>query len=167
MPLDKQELAMGTRLTGRYKKQDYTCEVVQTEEGIRYRLADGREFKSLSAAGMAITGGAVNGWRFWSLTGAAGPPGAQAAESTPTEATPAATPAAAGAKHKVIKRTPNQKGVPEGQVKWFCSACMSGFLANAGETPEVCPQGHRAETDGNGQVVTTEPQGEPEEALPF
>ena len=162
MPLDKGELSAGTKLTARYKKEDYTCEVVQAEEGKRYRLADGREFKSLSAAGMAITGGAVNGWRFWSLAGET-PSGTEEAESTPTEAP--ATPA--GAKHKVIKRTPNQKGAPEGQVKWFCSACMGGFLANAGETPEVCPQGHRAESDENGQVVTTEPQAAPEEALPF
>ena len=163
MAIEKQEFTVGTKLTGRYKKQDYTCAVVQAEDGMRYRLQDGREFKSLSAAGMAITGGAVNGWRFWSLTGAAGEPGAQEAESTPPEAP--ATPT--GGKHKVIKRTPNQKGVPEGQVKWFCSACMGGFLANAGETPESCPQGHRAESDGNGQVVTTEPQAEAEEALPF
>src|SRR5688572_8791359 len=118
MPLDKRELSVGTKLTARYKKKEHTAEVVQTEQGLRYRLSDGKEFKSLSAAGMAITGGAVNGWKFWSLAGE-GSTEAEETESTPPEATPAAT----GAKTKVIKRTPNQKGAPEGQVKWFCNGC--------------------------------------------
>jgi hypothetical protein len=34
---------------------------------VHYRLADGKEFKSPSAAGMAITGKSCNGWAFWSL----------------------------------------------------------------------------------------------------
>lgn len=38
------------------------------EEGkVMYRLEDGREFKSPSAAGTAITGKACNGWAFWSV----------------------------------------------------------------------------------------------------
>jgi hypothetical protein len=67
--IENRMLAAGTRLVGRYKKQDHFAEVVQAEDGgVRYRLGDGREFKSLSAAGSAVMGGvACNGWRFWSL----------------------------------------------------------------------------------------------------
>jgi leucyl aminopeptidase (aminopeptidase T) len=68
MPLENRNLEAGTRLAARYKGTTYTCEVVQTEEGLRYRLEDGREFKSPSSAASAVMGGmAANGWRFWSL----------------------------------------------------------------------------------------------------
>jgi len=42
--------------------------VVEGEsDKLRYRLADGQEFKSPSAAGMAITGHACDGWVFWNI----------------------------------------------------------------------------------------------------
>jgi hypothetical protein len=40
MPIENRELAAGTRLVARYKKQDRTCEVVETADGLRYRLDD-------------------------------------------------------------------------------------------------------------------------------
>ena len=69
MAIENRNLEVGTRLVGRCKKQDHFADVVAAEDGsIRYRLSDGREFKSLSAAGSAVMGGvACNGWRFWSL----------------------------------------------------------------------------------------------------
>jgi hypothetical protein len=58
MPIDNRELTAGTRLVARYKKEEYTATVVEGEEGgLRYRLEDGREFKSPSAAGSAVMGG--------------------------------------------------------------------------------------------------------------
>ena len=45
---------------------------------------------------------------------------------------------------RLIVRVPNQKGVREGQVRWFCTICRKGFLAEAGASPEVCPEGHQA-----------------------
>ena len=67
MPIENRSLEPGMRLAARYKGQTYGMEVVQTEEGIRYRLEDGREFKSPSSAASAVMGGmAANGWRFWS-----------------------------------------------------------------------------------------------------
>ena len=70
MSIEDRNLAVGTKLVARYKGQEYTAEVVKTEEGVRYRLEDGREFKSPSSAGSAVMGGsACNGWRFWSLAG--------------------------------------------------------------------------------------------------
>ena len=34
---------------------------------MRYKLADGREFKSHSSAGTAITDKPCNGWAFWTV----------------------------------------------------------------------------------------------------
>src|SRR4030043_834394 len=76
MALENRNLEAGTRLVARYKKQEHTATVVEGEGGgLRYRLEDGREFKSPSAAGSAVMGGvACNGWRFWSLAGESKPP---------------------------------------------------------------------------------------------
>jgi hypothetical protein len=75
MPIDggqRGKLEAGTKLVARYRKEAHTAEVVVTDDGqTKYRLADGREFKSPSAAGSAVMGGvACNGWRFWSLASA-------------------------------------------------------------------------------------------------
>ena len=74
MPIDggmRDKLEQGTMLVGKYKGAEYTATVATDDEGkTRYRLEDGREFKSPSAAGSAVMGGvACNGWRFWSLQG--------------------------------------------------------------------------------------------------
>lgn len=63
------QLVPGTRLTARFKGEEYGAAVVEGEGGrTRYRLDDGREFRSPSAAGTAVMGGtACNGWRFWSV----------------------------------------------------------------------------------------------------
>ena len=91
MALVDRNLRVGTKLVARYKKVAYHAEVVAGEEGkVRYRLEDGREFKSPSAAGSAVMGGnACNGWAFWSLAGA---------ETAPTLAqdAPTVAPVAAG-----------------------------------------------------------------------
>jgi hypothetical protein len=69
MPIENRDLAAGTVLKARHKKQDFVCEVVQTDDGLRYRVGD-KDFNSPSSAGREVTGGvAVNGWRFWSLEG--------------------------------------------------------------------------------------------------
>ena len=131
MAIENRNLAVGTKLTAKYKTVSYGAEVVQTEEGVRYKLEDGRESKSLSSAGTAITGGPINGWAFWSVAGeeAQGQP-AESKTETPKRS------------NGVIRRTPNQKGTPEGQVRYFCSACLDSFYAEAGEKPEACPKGH-------------------------
>ena len=70
MPLDNRNLETGTVLRARYKGKEHTCEVVQTADGLHYRLDDGREFTSPSSAGKAAMDGvACNGWRFWSVQG--------------------------------------------------------------------------------------------------
>lgn len=68
MSIKNRKLKAGARLVARYKGKEYTAEVVKTADGLRYRLADGREFKSPSAAGSAImSGNACNGWKVWSI----------------------------------------------------------------------------------------------------
>src|ERR1700694_3909318 len=70
MPIENRDLAVGTVLTARYKKQDRTCEVVETPDGVRFRLDDGSVYRSPSSAGKAaMDGTACNGWRFWSVQG--------------------------------------------------------------------------------------------------
>ena len=68
MPIEDRNLSAGTKLVARYKGETYRAEVVTTADGLRYRLEDGREFKSPSSAGSAVMGGkSCNGWRFWGL----------------------------------------------------------------------------------------------------
>ncbi len=69
MALESRKLEVGTKLVARYKKEEHQAEVVAGEgDKTLIRLADGREFTSVSAAGSAVMGGvACNGWRFWSL----------------------------------------------------------------------------------------------------
>src|SRR5687767_14442305 len=126
MTIENRNLAVGTKITAKYKKLTYRGEVIQTEEGLRYRLEDGGEFKSLSSAGTAVTGGPINGWSFWSVE----------TESSETEVQPPKAKKANG----VIRKTPNQKGTPEGQTRYFCSACLDSFYAAQGETPSACPK---------------------------
>ncbi len=127
MAIADRKLEVGTKLVARYKKQDHHAEVVAGEEGkLRYRLEDGRDFKSPSAAGTAITGGACNGWAFWSVDGMAAPEaqdapvGAQEpqapaeAQAAPDEAPVAAPKKARAARVPVPKPQPKAKGKGRG-----------------------------------------------------
>ncbi len=68
MAIENRELEPGTKLIARYKKEEYRAEVLAGDEGkVKYRFADGREFKSPSSAATAVTGKAANGWNFWSI----------------------------------------------------------------------------------------------------
>jgi len=133
MPIENRNLTQGTQLVARYHKQSYSCQVVEGEDGkIRYRMEDGREFKSPSAAGTAITRKACNGWSFWSM---------ETPQTTETETDNGGQPDLA---RKGLFRTPNQKGVPEDQIRWYCPGCGESFLSPTNEIPETCPQGHSA-----------------------
>ena len=127
MSIEDRNLAAGTKLVARYKGKEYTAEVVETEEGLRYRLEDGKEFKSPSSAGSAVMGGsACNGWRFWSLAGS-------------EEAKP----------KKAAKKPGKGKSNPgDGLIermddgRYFCNACMEAFDVPKDVTPVGCPKGH-------------------------
>ena len=160
MPIENRNLTKGTKLMGRYHKQNYTCEVVENAEGkLRYRLEDGSEFKSPSAAGMAITGHACDGWVFWSVQTEETASSSDAENQTRTESTsetaaadasqttksePTKDAAKTDPKKTGVFLVPNQKGVPEGQIRWFCRECGKSFIASAVEIPGVCPAKHQA-----------------------
>ena len=72
MPIDggmRDKLQPGTKLVATYKGTERRAEVIAGEDGkVRFRLDDGREFKSPSSAGSAVMDGrACNGWRFFSI----------------------------------------------------------------------------------------------------
>jgi hypothetical protein len=171
MPIENRNLEPGTKLIATYKKETHHALVVASAEGkVLYQLSpyDGREFKSPSSLGTAVTGKACNGWTFWSVDTsdaetenaaipveaeapaageeepAAEPPGsAEVSEPeepiyVPLEEDGAEQPATAG-----FRRVPNQRGVPEGEVRLFCDACQTSFTAPVGQQPDTCPQGHQ------------------------
>jgi len=130
MPIEDRNLQLGTRLVARYRKQEYSATVVEGEEGgLRYRLEDGREFKSLSAAGSAVMDGvACNGWRFWSVAGSE--------EAKPKQR---------GQRGK--KANPGANLTPLEDGRWFCSTCQEAFPVQPDFEPEECPKGHKQEED--------------------
>lgn len=94
-------------------------------------------YKSVSAAGSAVMGGiACNGWRFWSVQDGEvlQPEGSEVPERTekPKNA-------------KLLRKVPNQQGVPEGSIRFFCNACMKSHVVEGATVPVACPEGHGAE----------------------
>ena len=84
MAIENRNLEPGTVLTARYKKEERTCEVVQTDDGLRYKLDSGELFTSPSSAGKAAMAGvACNGWRFWTVQGTETPKRESKATSEP------------------------------------------------------------------------------------
>lgn len=166
MTIDKNEMKAGLVLTANYKKETHECNVAERDGKLIYILP-GREegshieFTSPSAAGSAVMGGiACNGWRFWSIKGGATHTAVAAPKpEAAAKPAPAVDEQPERKASKVIKRTANQKGVPEGQVRYFCSASMTGFYAPEGDFPEHCPEGHLVLTDdvGNVQTIALEP----------
>ena len=148
MTIENRNLEAGTRLVGRYKKQDYYAEVVKAEDGsVGYKLDDGQAFTSLSAAGSAVMGGvACNGWRFWSLV-RDGDAEVEAGEKPKATAKQGRKKAAPQSPDRIIRRTENQEGLAEGQVRFFCAACLETFIEQGDQEPQTCPAGHRAEAE--------------------
>ena len=137
MAIEDRNLTVGTRLVANYRKQAHACMVEKADdgEGVRFALEDGRKFKSASSAASAVMSGkAVNGWRFWSVQGAE-PKDKEGGEKPETQTSKS---------KRLVYRVPNQKGIAEGQSRWFCRACMKGFVVeDGGGQPEACPDGHR------------------------
>ena len=138
MAIENRNLLVGTRLVANYKKQRYVCTVEANPEGegVVFVLEDGKRFRSPSAAAAAVMGGsAANGWRFWSVEGEV-PKAQEGCELAPEKpANGKAARGKGGRQRKLIYRVPNQQGVPASKVKFFCTACMKGFLADEGTTP--------------------------------
>ena len=58
-------------------------------------------------------------------------------------AEPASTAAKADPRKTGVFLVPNQKGVPEGQIRWFCRDCGKSFITSAVEIPGICPTKHQ------------------------
>jgi hypothetical protein len=132
VPIENREIAVGTVLVARYRKADRTCEVVETPDGLRYRLDDGSEHKSPSSAGKTVTGGACNGWVFWSVQGTEPAPRAREpkAEKQPKVKAPAK--AKATKKPKSAKKAKQPKGKAmraraTDVASYGCGACGATF----------------------------------------
>jgi|SRR6202521_2886534 len=130
MPIENRELAAGTRLVARYKKQDRACEVVETPEGLRFRLDDGTEHRSPSSAGKAAMDGvACNGWRFWSVEGTEAPkrePKTKADDPTKAKKQPAAKkPKTKAAKKSKAKKPKSARMASD--ASYGCGACGESF----------------------------------------
>ena len=121
MPITDRSLAPGTLLVARHKGEEHWAQVVAGPEGkARYRLADGREFTSPSAAGKAVTGTACNGWRFWGVAEVPDP--AATPEETPLSG-PTAVDTASVDEHRpttatrAATRHPRAESGPNRQVR--------------------------------------------------
>ncbi len=124
MPLENRELAPGTVLVARYKKEDHTCVVMETEDGLRYRVA-GTDYKSPSSAAKAVMGGiAANGWRFWSLDG---------------DLKPAREPKPKATKKPTRKKAPPKKATKKSAPKKKAAKTESGDSFGCGACGQVFP----------------------------
>ena len=130
MSITNRNLVAGTKLAARYKGREYAAEVVQREDGTRYRLKDGREFKSPSSAGSAVMGGnrpaTAGGSGAW-RTGKRSRPG----------------PASAERKGRTKNAPRAFERLEDGSC--FCSACGEAFEVADDRAPAECPRGHRAD----------------------
>jgi len=133
MPIEDRNLQAGTRLVARYKKQDRSCDVVETSDGQRYRLDDGTEHRSPSSAGKAVTGGACNGWVFWSIAGTETPKREPKAKADKPKKEPAAKkPATAKAapkrgKAKSAKKGKASRAAAKSDASYGCGVCPEMF----------------------------------------
>ena len=63
----KSAIKAGQTLVAKYRRESYTCEVVEQDERLYFVLPGREVLKGPSAAGKAVTGTATNGYRFWSI----------------------------------------------------------------------------------------------------
>ncbi len=80
MPIEDRNLQAGTDLRMTYKGKEYSCQVVETDEGLRFRLEDGRVFLACPPL-YKVTWGKET---YWAADDARTP-------STPTSVSPASS----------------------------------------------------------------------------
>lgn len=134
MPLENRNLEPGTVLAARHKGKDRTCEVVRTDDGLRYRLDDGTEHKSPSSAGKAVVGHACNGWVFWSLAGTERP--ARKPKAAPPDKPKETAKAASKAEGKKPAKASKSKGSKKPKA---VRAAATGDSYGCGACPETFP----------------------------
>ena len=154
--IEDRNLKPGTVLVARYKKRDHRAEVVAGAGGkVVYRLKDGREFSSPSAAGSAVMGGvACNGWRFWSVEGAETKPTKTAKKaSRPKAATKPKAKAKRSAKAKPARRVvggSNGEPVAPAERPVNCGECGQEFPTSREAADHMRDEHGSAEAAGSG-----------------
>jgi hypothetical protein len=97
---------------------------METEEGLRYRVA-GTDHKSPSSAAKAVMGGiAANGWRFWSLQGDLKPAREPKPKKAKAEKPATKKPAP---KKKAAKRGARKSAKMASAASYGCGACGQEF----------------------------------------
>lgn len=177
MSREKHTYAPGTLVTARIKGTIYQVEAVEEDgkQAFRFVSGDGHVGEivpSLSGASKAITGNdsASNVSKVWRE----GPEPHERKERS-TRASETTEPKAKERKAKerkakpkvlrVIKKARKQENVPDGYVRWFCSAGMHGFdLPFEDGEPVECPDGHAATApvDPMDEMIPAEPEPENE-----
>ncbi len=110
MTVEDRNLKPGMVLVATGKHDGRRCDVVEADGGVAFRLDDGQEFASPSAAGSAVTGTACNGWAFWSVEGVEVVRKPRASRKENWEQRRAREVAALGAKGAVpTKKTPSSR----------------------------------------------------------
>ena len=167
MSIENRNLEPGTQLIARYRKQEYHALVIAGADGkVRYTLTpdDGKEYRSPSSLGTAVTGKSCNGWAFWSLnTDAASAEPTDTAQAVDAEVTTVADPIEEDAIEAVyvpleeendppttpapFRRVPNQRGVTKAR-----SGSIATPAATASSSPrtrtrrpvpwDTCPASH-------------------------
>jgi hypothetical protein len=141
MAITDRNLTPGTRLWSRYKGEVHTAEVVakaddQGNETVGYKLSDGREFKSPSAAGAAIMGPnrTCNGWAFWSAGEPVEKPAKEPKPSRSTSVNAAPKPERKGRKPKTLAddkpKDANGNALPiieQTDNRYECGECGQAF----------------------------------------
>jgi hypothetical protein len=135
MPIEDRNLQAGFVLVGRHKGTAHRCAVVETPEGVRYQVDGGEIFRSPSSAAQHVTGGAVNGWVFWSVEGSEKPrrePTADEPARAKKEraAKKSAKSKAAPKKSAMAKRAKTGKAMraaSKGEASYGCAACGETF----------------------------------------
>jgi hypothetical protein len=119
--IENRNLEPGTVLVARYKGKEHRCEVVQTDDGLRFRV-DGQDYRSPSSAGKAVMDGvACNGWRFWSVEGTEPKPRKAKA---PKKAVVKKAPAKKSSKAKKGKA---KAATAKSRASYGCGACGATF----------------------------------------
>jgi hypothetical protein len=126
MPIEDRHLQAGIVLVGRHKGTAHRCEVVETPEGLRYQVDGGEIFKSPSAAAKHVTGGAVNGWVFWSLERSDKAKREPRAKAGPKQAPATKKPTKASKKRKA-KKGKAMRAASKGEARYGCGACGETF----------------------------------------
>lgn len=133
MPIEDRNVQAGSVLTARYKQRERTCNVVQTDEGLRFKLDTGELYKSPSSAGKAAMDGvACNGWRFWSVQGqepAHREPKAEKAEMAKKAGTKGAKKGSAkkGAAKSAAMKAKGKRARAEDVPSYGCGGCGAVF----------------------------------------